>query len=775
MMTPIQHHHDRLVVPLDGDITPASAQALVVAVDERLAQYFYRRVEVVVTSPGGSTAALEHLVCAFARWRAGAVRLRTRVSVEAASAAAVLASLGDECIAAPAARLLYHFSRVADAGTVTAKASAELHDELERIDARTVGHLVEAALRRRGSVPFRAEPADREVLERVLGAMTGRLRPPRRRRPQVKRMAARLGRTVDAAVRIGDRETLTRVYRALARIDRAISAPLARTLRLIDRIDDGRGPCAPPPGTPDGGLTIPEWRALHPPAGAVPRALLTRHVLALGETGSGKTASVIAPVLAGLARAPIGRLGGALVIDPKSDLAPVLERIAPQRLQYITAETVALNVMLGERWSLDADIAAGRWTSAANRILLRIASFLPSSPLKVLGPHRMTNPGAEFFAQEGAGLLRDVLGFILMLTAPGAPAPNAWVDADDVDSLRWVCALGERARGDDDAPGPNVLALGAWALTGALAPPISERSADADATAAPWLFRSLATHAMTVWGAAPGEGRDLLLRVRDYWRTQAQVPRQYAGVLGTARTACAELAAPRLARTLYFGCEPGWGRAKRHTVDFARLASPDGDGRLVLYQPRRDGLDALLAMALKATFFEAVLADPARVGAGHRAPLVAYVADEFHRFVTSDAVHGEQSFLDTCRSLGAFCVLATQSTRSIAYNISLGGASTATNAAALDILLTNTATKLVFRSTDVDTIARIEALCPRRPGLSPATAVRPLSMLAPGECYAALADGRFERVQLAPVRLDAPLERAHAPAPLDIDALGDER
>ena len=58
-------------------------------------------------------------------------------------------------------------------------------------------------------------------------------------------------------------------------------------------------------------------------------------------------------------------------------------------------------------------------------------------------------------------------------------------------------------------------------------------------------------------------------------------------------------------------------------------------------------------MALKASFFEAVLAEPARVRAEPDLPLVGYVADEFHRFVTSDAVHGEQSFLDTCRSHGA--------------------------------------------------------------------------------------------------------------------------
>ena len=62
---------------------------------------------------------------------------------------------------------------------------------------------------------------------------------------------------------------------------------------------------------------------------------------------------------------------------------------------------------------------------------------------------------------------------------------------------------------------------------------------------------------MPVWGATPGEGRDLLLRVRSYWSVLATIDRQYAGVIATARTACVEFASPALARTLYFGSEPG--------------------------------------------------------------------------------------------------------------------------------------------------------------------------------------------------------------------------
>ena len=747
MTTAIHHRRDWLVVALNGDITWDSAKEFVDTVDAHLEQYFYLRIEVVVSSRGGMAAAAEHIVCAFERWRRDGVHVRTRVIASAASAAAVLLSVGEERIAGPGATLLYHPSRVFDA-LVTAHESAELHSRLARIDERFIGFLVDRALRGHDAAPCQAEPSDREVLEHVAAAIT---LPPAssRRRRRVKQLAERLGRALDEAVRARDRKTLSGAYRALAGLDRFISAPLARTLKLIDRIDEAGDTRGPRPDAQDG-LAVAQWRVLYPPSGTVPRWVLTRHLLALGETGSGKSESVVLPLLAALTREPPKRFSGALVIDPKRDLATMLAHVTPQRLEHVTAETLALNVMADERWSIGAHLAAGRWKSAANRILLRAASFLPASPLQVLGPHKVSGGNEEFFNQEGTALLSDVLAFILMLTDADAPPRHDWIDERDEGSLDWVGRLGERAQAHHDGGrGPNALALCAWTISETV---LAQHSPPEES----WLFERLARSAMRVWGAEPGEGRDLLQRVCEYWRTQAGVDRQHQGVLGSARVACAEFASPQVARSLYFGCEPGWRDAHSSAVDFATLVSREGDGRFVLYQPSRDTLDALVARALKAVFFEAVLAEPARVSGGGRMPVVGYVADEFHRFVTSDAVHGEQSFLDTCRSFGAFCVLATQSTRSIAHALSLGGGEQKTNEAALDIMLTNTATKFFFRTTDSDTANRVTALCPQRPGFPPATAVRPLSLLAPGECYVSLADGRFERRQLDRFMLDEP-------------------
>ena len=167
---------------------------------------------------------------------------------------------------------------------------------------------------------------------------------------------------------------------------------------------------------------------------------------------------------------------------------------------------------------------------------------------------------------------------------------------------------------------------------------------------------------------------------------------------------------------------------------------------MYLYQPSLAGShDVLIAKALKAAYFEAILGSVARSRASHGRPLVAYIADEAHRFVTCDAAHGEQSFMDACRSFGAFCVLATQSCSSLRHAL---GDSFGAGEHAVEMLLANTATKLFFRSTDGMAQRYVGSLCPLTPGRPSVADVRPLSTLRPGECYAVLADGRLERRRL---------------------------
>ena len=765
-MATFHHRNDCGVVTLSADLTWAEARDMVCAIDTLVDLYFYLYVEVVISSLGGNVAALDYYLAAVRCLRARGVRLRTYAVDTASSAAAIMLSLADERVAEPGARLLYHAVRSPVQGLVTASQSAEIHADLIGHDARFIARLAERAVRdARGvrSVPSEAEPSDLPVLDRLLGAKVVCAANGSRR---ARTLARALGRDVAKALRQGDTMYFARLYQTLFALDTAISPKLAVTLRLIDHV--GRPEPSQPYAVAAPAITIPEWRALCPPDGGIARELLLRNLLALGETGSGKTLSFILPILFALLRLPLGRFGGAFVIDPKRELAPVLQRAMPGRVHLLRPADLVVNVMAGSTQALLSDLSAGLWLTAAHRILLRMASFVPNSPAYVLAPHLPTNSNDEFFCREGTALLATVLAFVLAVTAPGTSTPEDWsVDEDwldaDADALAWLRALRLRAQGAQGRRGVNALALASWALAGELVQPPSED--DSVPVERRWLFARVARRATSLWPSDFGETPELLDQVHRYWTPMVSIDRQYAGVLATARSACAEFAQAGAATRLYFGCEPGYrpDQASAPAHDFPRLVSRDASGAVVLFQPGRDPLDTLLALSLKALFFEAVLSDPDRVRGGADLPLVAYVADEFHRYVSSDPLHGEQSFLDTCRSFGAFCALACQSVASVEHALACGAGDGTQDRAAVEILWTNCASKVFFRSTDPKTAARLDDLSPYRPGLAGVTRVRPPSTLAPGECYAATADGRFQRRQLAPFVEAASLEQAPSP------------
>lgn len=751
------HARDHAMVAFIGELDWAASHELVSTIQTVVDCYFYSEVELLVASPGGDTRAFAYYLTALHDWCSRGVRFRTRVISTAASAGAVMVSLGDERVAEPGARLIYHNARATNASELNASATTALHSSLRKIDEGMIALLATRAINAPSAsskMPFKAERSDRRVLERLHGIVTENHLGPNVKR---RRLVRTVGRAVDRACRDRDKDALMRIYRRLFEVESPISARLARTLRLIDRIGSRTAEQFQVEGTP--GLTLPEWRVLYPPAGEVPREILTRHTLVLGETGAGKTASCMLPVVAALARTPPERLGGALVIDPKLELGPALEQLASERLHHVTADGAVVNLMAGPRWSLEADLALGRWQTAALKILCRVASFVRSSPAQVLMDHEPAGSNTEFFNREGTSLALAVIAFVLMVTAPDAPPPERWLE-HDVEAFLYVDDLLNRARGTSDERGPNVLALAAWALEGQLLAGLDDDGDFVSLRSGKWLLGRIAKALLAYLGEGPGEAREVLKRITGYWEPMARVQGQYAGVRATAATICSDFATPAISRTLYFGCEPGFLSEKQNGtgLDFADLVSQRAPGTLVLFQPARDGLDNLVAVALKAAFFEAVLDDPDRAQAGNGLPLVAYVSDEFHRFITSDPLHGEQSFLDTCRSFGAFCVLASQSVASLEHALAHGGGSYRQDESAVEILWNNTASKLVFRTTDPKTANRVDDLCPHRPGLAGVVRVRPVSTLRTGECYAMLADGRFERRQLAPFELGHWLE-----------------
>ena len=121
---------------------------LVTTLETVFDHYFYRQVELLIASPGGDTRALAYYLDAVGNWSRKGLRFRTRVVSTAASAGAFMVSLGDERVAEPGARLIYHHARVCNASDLTASAITELHSVLRRLDDAMIGILAVRALKR---------------------------------------------------------------------------------------------------------------------------------------------------------------------------------------------------------------------------------------------------------------------------------------------------------------------------------------------------------------------------------------------------------------------------------------------------------------------------------------------------------------------------------------------------------------------------------------------------------------------------------------------------
>jgi hypothetical protein len=181
------------------------------------------------------------------------------------------------------------------------------------------------------------------------------------------------------------------------------------------------------------------------------------------------------------------------------------------------------------------------------------------------------------------------------------------------------------------------------------------------------------------------------------------------------------------------------GLNKPNRTDVAALIDR---GAVLVFQPRQSATDDLMGRALKSLYFRCIMerCDMQRP--------IAYFADEFQRFVTTDEETGEHTFLDRCRAYRVNTILATQSMAALsaATSRSVHGVS------ALSSILVNTPTKVCFRTTDESAVTTMKSFIPRPPGNEQhiLTCRNPASLLT-GEYYFALGPswGRT-RYQLAP-------------------------
>lgn len=158
-------------------------------------------------------------------------------------------------------------------------------------------------------------------------------------------------------------------------------------------------------------------------------------------------------------------------------------------------------------------------------------------------------------------------------------------------------------------------------------------------------------------------------------------------------------------------------------------------GAVVVLQPEPRQASDLAARAIKAKWYEAVTSrtDMERP--------VGIVCDEFQRFITHDSVSGDANFLDTARAYRVNCVFATQSVGALEH--ALG--SDAQARAAVTAILCNTPSKWFFASKDRATVDELRNLIPKSPSGGHVIDLRPPAQLQPGEAYWSLADGRWGR------------------------------
>ena len=143
-------HGDRgATMTVVGEITNDLVVDLVENIADLSDTLHWPEVELKIASPGGSAHALNYFIDAMASFEALATRITTRALTHAASAAAILVSLGDRRLASRASVLQYHTGRIRlERAEVTADAAAGMKDALDGVDERLMNLLVQRARRR---------------------------------------------------------------------------------------------------------------------------------------------------------------------------------------------------------------------------------------------------------------------------------------------------------------------------------------------------------------------------------------------------------------------------------------------------------------------------------------------------------------------------------------------------------------------------------------------------------------------------------------------------
>ena len=137
---------------------------------------------------------------------------------------------------------------------------------------------------------------------------------------------------------------------------------------------------------------------------------------------------------------------------------------------------------------------------------------------------------------------------------------------------------------------------------------------------------------------------------------------------------------------------------------------------------------------------------------------MAYVADEFQNYISSDSDTGEQNFLDRCRSYRVSCVLATQSIAGLKDRV-LRQEARAGDSALLS-MMNNLNNRLIFATKDPETVGLLKSWIEMPSSLSQTHVVEnfPPAALSIGQCYW-LRDADWSRSQ---IELEPANDKTHA-------------
>jgi hypothetical protein len=422
-------------------------------------------------------------------------------------------------------------------------------------------------------------------------------------------------------------------------------------------------------------LDVPELACM----GSFSRALLTRGLIALGSTGSGKTRSVLAPLLVAILRERHGasdeHRSSVVVIDPKRELADPVRALSDQ-VYVIGADEVPPIDVFG---TIDRDHAdPGVYTD-------RLLSLVGDSSDVVRDP---------FWRNSAREALRDCVALDLHFVAIGGGVPDGhirralfWRDvaAACLTAGRISKAEAQQLRSAKQPISRYLSLLRLLAREqGASSNPLKPLSSEL-------VLTTLEKHVPAL--AAPA-----------LWRLPELAADTSTSIVASLASLVGPLSSARVQRALRLDVLPSVRPTQRLSLyEVVRR------GEVVVYQPA-DASDESEAIgrALKAAFFDAVLAGAACLPDGRVQRLAACVIDEWPVVVTSGGV-ADHTYLALCRGFGGATILGAQSLAAIRER--LPNRSTDAVRAAI----TNLATRIQLATTDPDTIRELRELIPPPP------------------------------------------------------------